>query len=223
MDSVSLKGRKNGYEIFLDANAKFEDNIVDLLNLLQRLSQSEQEDHGDLAFFLNTGRRLLDAAQTQRVEDLFAKFEHFSLERLVADVMDIAEVQQKARKTGIHIEMSVIRSGQEAAYESDVLFLGNLHAGGVLKSSGNIFVLGQCSGILYAGYPDNNDAVIVGDISNATQVRISDTIEIVDKKRRHFSTETVALINDLHVLDFDTSDHLSALRPKLYRKMEDNL
>lgn len=223
MDSVSLKGRKNGYEIFFDANAKFDDNIIDLLNLLQRLSQSEQEDHGDLAFFLNTGRRLLDEEQTQRVYETFHKFEHFNLERLSADVIDPADIEVTVPKKDMQIEMAVIRSGQEVAYETDVLFLGDLHAGGVLKSSGNIFVLGQCSGILYAGYPDNNDAVIVGDISSATQVRISDTIEIIDNKRNQYAQNTVTLVNDLHVLDFDTLDHLSALRPKLYRKMEDNL
>ncbi|MFD1671123.1 septum site-determining protein MinC [Agrilactobacillus yilanensis] len=223
MDSVSLKGRKNGYEINLNANANFDDNITDLLNLLQRLSQSEQEDHGDLDFFLNTGRRLLDEPQIQRIQALFDKFQHFKLAHLAADVLDKSQAQTQVRKQGIHAEMSVIRSGQEVVYESDVLFLGNLHAGGVLKSTGSIFVLGQCEGILYAGYPDNDMAVIVGDISQATQVRISDTIEIIDPKRQHFSKDTIALINDLHVLDFDTSDHLLALRPKLYRKMEDNL
>ncbi|MCH4171006.1 MAG: septation inhibitor protein [Lactobacillus sp.] len=223
MDSVILKGRKNGYEITLNASANFDDNMVDLNRLLEKLSEAEQESDSDLGFYLKTGSRLLNDAQTQRIYDLFDKYKGFSITDLQADVADLAAIAAAEKVNHIHVEMATIRSGQEVSYESDVLFLGNLHPNGVLKSRGNIFVMGDCSGILCAGFPDNEDAVIVGDISDVPQIRISDTVEIINKKNQQFSKSTVALINDLHVLDFDTLDNLSSLRPKLYRKMEDNL
>lgn len=226
MDSVILKGRKNGYEIFLDANAKFEDNLTDLAALLQRLYQSEQDQKGALSFYLSTGRRLLDEQQRQQIGALFQRYENFQIDSLASDVILATAVQEattKVRQENIQVDLSVIRSGQEVSYESDVLFLGDLHDGGVLKSTGSIFILGHCAGILHAGFPDRNDAVIIGDLTEATQVRISDTIEIINNNNHDFAKDGLAYINDLHVLDFDKISHLSTLRPKLYRKMEDKL
>ncbi|MCD2256485.1 septum site-determining protein MinC [Agrilactobacillus fermenti] len=222
MDSVVLKGRKTGYEIYLNDAANFDEIMRELNVLLQKLQTSEAKSDNQLAFALETGNRLLTKAQVKRVRELFERFTNFKIEHIQAKVIDIATAKEAERKNNIHVEMAVIRSGQELAFDSDVLFLGNLHQGGVLRSHGSIFMLGQSSGIIEAGYPDNDEAVVVGDLSSTTQVRISDTVEIINPKNHSFDNSTVALINDLHVLDFDEVSNLATLRPKLFRKMEEN-
>lgn len=217
MDAVILKGRKDGFELQLADVADFDAILAGLEQLLQKLAQ-DTPDSG-VQFSITTGNRLLTSDQQTQVRRIFDRFPRFEIKALAANVADVAAVKAQCLARATHIVGGIVRSGQLLDYTGDVLFVGVLHASGTLRATGSIFVLGQVEGLLIAGASGDTSAVIAGDISHAGQVRIADTVEIIEDNT--YSAQTLTYINDLHILEHGQISSLSAMRPKLFRKLED--
>ena len=70
-------------------------------------------------------------------------------------------------------------------------------------------------GIVHAGYPNNNQAIIIGDLSHASQLRISDLIAIVaDLEVDKLTEQTLFYVNDLHNLAQDQVQNLNDIKPQ---------
>ncbi|WP_461213491.1 septum site-determining protein MinC [Lacticaseibacillus sp. GG6-2] len=217
MDAVILKGRKDGFELQLADTASWVDILGGLEELLQKLAQDTPE--GQVDFLLTTGNRLLSADQRTEIQRVFDRFSRFEIKAIQATVEDGATLRARLRARSIHLVGGIIRSGQLLEYTGDVLFAGVLHRSGTLKATGSIFVMGSVEGLLIAGANGDTGAVIAGDISHAGQIRIADTLEIIDAN--DYNAQTLSYINDLHILEHGSIDALAKMRPKLFRKLED--
>ncbi|KRK73227.1 septum site-determining protein MinC [Lacticaseibacillus nasuensis] len=220
MDAVTLKGRKAGFEIQLADAASLAEIQTQLQELLTKLAQ-DTPDEGNVEFVLETGQRLLTAEQAESVKAVFADFDRFTVSAVHAAVDTPAAMREAFLSRLVHLNGDIIRSGQTVTVDGDVLFTGNLHQGGTLAASGSVFMLGQAQGgLIIAGSHGDQAAIIAGDIHHAGQIRIADTIEIIEKKNQ-YSADTLSLINDLHILDHGSVTQLAKLRPRLFRKLED--
>jgi len=122
-------------------------------------------------------------------------------------------------RENVHLLSKVIRNGQEVAMQGDVLFLGTIHEGGKLRTTGNIFSMGDVAGILQAGYPDDESKLIMGNLQTAQQVRIAEQFDIVESDELTDSRQTIAYVNDLHVLSYGKLGQLKKINPKLYNQI----
>ncbi|MCI1985989.1 MAG: septum site-determining protein MinC [Lactobacillus sp.] len=217
MDAVILKGRKDGFELQLADEADWTAILSGLEALLQKLAQDTPE--GDVEFLLTTGNRLLSADQQTQVRRVFDRFPRFEVKTIQAAVADSATLKAQCLARSVHLVGGIIRSGQVVSYTGDVLFMGTLHRSGTLQATGSIFVMGGVEGLLIAGASGDQQAVIVGDIGHAGQIRIADTVEIIEDNA--YSAQTLSYINDLHILEHGQVAALAQLRPKLFRKLED--
>lgn len=69
-----------------------------------------------------------------------------------------------------------MRSGQTVTYDGHVTVLGNIHPGAQVTATGNIVILGTCSGSVHAGQSGNQKAYIIAlNIKNG-HLRIADHI-----------------------------------------------
>ena len=207
MQAVTLKGHKEGYEIILNSSASMDEIIQGLQELLTGLQASADSDGDATVFDCNTGSRLLDAEDKKKIEAIVAKFPNFSIHRIKSDVIMNSRSTHKVGK--------VIRNGQVEKIKGDVLFFGNVHQGGKLCASGNIYVMGEVHGIVHAGYEDDTRAVIVGNLNDAQQVRIGDVVDIVADNGDN-PLDNVIYVSDLHNLESTTVSKLAALRPKIF-------
>lgn len=222
MASATLKGRKDGYEVQLDDAASFAENLTDLGGLLRQVHEAQAALHEDQAnFVIGTGRRLLTPDQEIAVRALLDPYPHFQITAFKATVIDAHDLSPLIRQTHVPVAIGVIRSGQERQFDGDVLFVGALHHGGVLKARGSVFFLGEAAGVIHAGYPDDAEAVVVGDLTGATQVRIADMVDIVDQANSHLTSTSFAYVNDLHTIDYSECINLRQTRPRLYAQMEE--
>lgn len=217
MDAVTLKGRKEGYELQLADGASMAELTAGLGSLLTKLATDTPE--GDVEFLLTTGNRLLTQSQRDTVEAAFKPFTRFHIKSIQAAVADPTPLRAEFMQHSLHLVGGTIRSGQLVEHAGDVLFVGTLHPSGTLRATGSIFVLGTVEGLLIAGANGDDSAVIVGDVSHAAQLRIADTVEIVADEAH--ADKRVCFINDLHILDHGDTRDLQQLRPKLFRKLED--
>ncbi len=217
MDAVILKGRKDGFELQLADTESWSDILGSLEELLQKLAQDTPE--GQVDFLLSTGNRLLTSDQQTEIHRVFDRFSRFEIKAVQAAVEDAATLRARLQARTIHLVGGIIRSGQLLEYNGDVLFAGVLHRSGTLKATGSIFVMGAAEGLLIAGASGDTGAVIAGDISQAAQIRIADTVEIIDAN--DYNAKTLSYISDLHILEHGSIDALAKMRPKLFRKLED--
>lgn len=218
-EAISLKGHKDGYEIVLRSEAKFSDIENELKDLLKRLYKDNSKfDAEKIDFKIQTENRLLTAEEKKKIEDIFADYPLFSIHRIKSDVILKDDAISIIEKNTIHANADIIRNGQVKTVKGDVLFMGTIHEGGILQATGNVYLLGKVEGIISAGYPDNNSAVVVGDLSQAQQVRIADLVTIFDDDVQPDASKPVVFVNDLHKLAYLKMDELKKLRPKIYAK-----
>lgn len=219
-EAISLKGHKDGYELVLHSEAAFSQIINDLKELLSKLyADNSKFDAEKVEFDIKTTTRLLSAEQKKKIEEIFVDYPLFNIHRIKSDVILKDEAVELIEKNTIHPNADIIRNGQVKTIEGDVLFMGTIHEGGILQATGNVYLFGNVEGIISAGYPDNDSAVIVGNLSAAQQVRIADLVTIFEDDNRSDSFKPVVYVNDLHELAYLQLEELKKLRPKIYTKI----
>ncbi|KRL84161.1 septum site-determining protein MinC [Ligilactobacillus apodemi] len=217
MQAAVLKGYKDGYELILRDNADFDKILVELKDLFRKLQLDTIEEEKQVSFTVNSGNRLLDAKQKQKIEKLVGNYQRFSIHKFVSDVIRTEDALEFMEEHTVHLNTDTIRNGQVKTITGDVLFLGNVHKGGILQATGSIFVLGSVEGVLHAGYRDNVIAVIAGNFKEAQQIRISDLVDIIETDKQE--KNVVAYVNDLHAVSYTTLSELKTLRPKIFTQV----
>ncbi|MFC6171775.1 septum site-determining protein MinC [Loigolactobacillus jiayinensis] len=221
MHYVVLKGHRGGYQLTLKQSGAFTAIIAELSELFVKLSreQAGQDEEQIVGFKIDTENRLFTEREKRQIQELIEQYPQFRVEQIESGVMTKTAARAWKEQDSIHLSRLVIRSGQEVQIDGDVLFIGAVHRGGILRATGSIFVVGKIEGVVHAGFPDQEEAIVVGDLSQAIQVRIADNVDILADSDQAFTPRSVTYINDLHLLDYGNLDELKVIRPKLYNKI----
>ncbi|MDT6980976.1 septum site-determining protein MinC [Levilactobacillus zymae] len=219
MQAAVLRGTQDGYDLVIKQSASLDQVMINLKTLLENLKADSQTEGGQVSLDVLTEDRILTAAEKQRIEQLVGQYPRFEIHKITANVMTIADAQQLKERENVHLLSKVIRNGQDVQMQGDVLFLGTIHEGGKLCTTGNIFSMGSVAGILQAGYPDDESKLVMGNLQTAQQVRIAEQFDIVENGELSASQQTIAYVNDLHVLSYGDLTQLKKINPKLYNRI----
>jgi len=205
MSDIILKGDKNGFSVIIDANANYVDAFKDMKEMImQQNVKSAGKNDEVINFTVKTGNRLLSEQQKDDIREFFEKFPQLELMDIESDVEDKTEVDAFFNKHKTTVESGIVRSGQKLDYEGDLIFLGTLHRDAQICTTGSIYILGEVNGIVQAGYPDNTNAAIFGNLKNVDQLRIADVIEIVtDDNKADFENGKFAFLDEMHAINVD--------------------
>ncbi|MTV83002.1 septum site-determining protein MinC [Secundilactobacillus folii] len=218
MQAVVLRGNQDGYQIVLDQAAGFEEIKEKLRELLDNLA-TDSPVTDKISFDVLSPKRLLTADQHQQLEAIFGTYDHFQIHKVIPDVMTIEDATRLKEQENVHLATQTIRNGQTLEMKGDVLYFGVINEGGRLLTTGNIYVMGRVLGILQAGYPSSEDKIVIGDFHRAQQIRIGEQINIVEPDEVPDDAQTVAYVNDLHVLEYGQLSELKTINPKMYHQM----
>lgn len=203
MSDVTLKGGKDGFIVVIDDSCDFEDAMSKLKNLIVEQTIGTDEDDV-IQFTVKTGNRLFDEDQNKRVKEIFGKYPQIELLKIESNVVLKEDAEKEIEDNKINIETGIVRSGQKREYSGDLIFLGTLHDGAQISTDGSIYVIGEVHGIVQAGYPDNTNAAIIGNLNGAAQYRIADVVEIVTEDNQDkFKNFKFAHIDDLHTISVE--------------------
>lgn len=219
MQSVVLRGNQDGYQLVLSQAASFEAIKLELRGLLDNLAADSQIKDKTISFDVLSPQRLLTAEQHQKLTSIINEYDHFEIHKVITDVMTIEDAEAIKERENVHLVTQTIRNGQTLEMTGDVLFLGIINEGGRLLTTGNLFTMGTALGILQAGYPSAEDKVVVGDLHQAQQVRVGEQISIVEVDQPEADAQTIAYVNDLHVLEYGQLADLKTINPKMYHQM----
>ncbi len=218
MQSVVLRGNQDGYQLVLDQSAGFEDIKLELRTLLDKLA-ADATTTSTISFDVLTANRLMTQDENQALSKIISSYEHFTIHKIIADVITIADATRLKEQDNVHLVTQTIRNGQTLTMKGDVLFLGIINEGGRLLTSGNLFIMGTVLGIAQAGFPSNEEKMVMGNLAKAQQVRIGEQISIVEADQPEPDFQTVAYVNDLHVLEYGKLSDLKTINPKLYHQI----
>lgn len=163
---IVFKGTKDGIDIWLDAEAGFED-------ILSELGQKLGEAKG---FF--TGAKTLVRFKGRRV----LKEEEASLRALLIGALGegavrFGNIKRPAPKTVYH--HGIVRSGQSISSKADLIVFGDANPGSELLAAGSIIVMGALRGLAHAGLYGDESAVVSAISLRPIQLRIADIYAIL--------------------------------------------
>ena len=195
--NIAIKGTRNGLLLTLEPETPFSE----LLNALShRLSEAPGFFRG-ASLALDTRRRDLRISERTQLEALLANYQMSvtSLEEtlrvkqlepvvIAPDVVsessitaEILNEQSEAPASRLDPRDSddtlflrrTIRSGQEIHHVSNVVILGDVNPGAEIVASGDIIVWGVLRGMVHAGYPNNENAIVCSLLLAPVQLRIA--------------------------------------------------
>ncbi|UQS82694.1 hypothetical protein MOO45_03360 [Bombilactobacillus folatiphilus] len=214
MKSAVLKGKGQSYYLEIIDESEFSEALRQVENLLTEI-QNQVKNDSVLSLTVDTQKRLLTDRQKNELRDTIAQFSVFHLQQITSQVVSKDRLQQILSKKQLEFEPHLIRSGQIREFSGNVLLLGDLHAGAQLRAGGSVFIMGKAEGIIHAGYPDDDKAVVVGNLANVSQVRISDLIQIIsDLPKKSLEADSFFSVNDLHALVIDSIENLLEVKPQ---------
>src|SRR2546428_2546510 len=189
---VAIKGTRNGLLLTLEPETPFSE----LLNALSdRLAEAPGFFRG-ASLALDTSRRMLRMSERTQLEDLLAHYQMSvtSLEQVTpahkyaeagsassndtasntVTMSEILETQRDPRETDDTLFLRrTIRSGQAVHHTSNIVVMGDINPGAEIVAGGDIIVWGVLRGMVHAGYPDNENAVVCSLSLAPVQLRIA--------------------------------------------------
>lgn len=192
--SIAIKGTRSGLLLTLEAGTPFSELLQELAH---RLEESPTFFRG-ASLTVDTTQRALRVNERLQLEKLLAQYQMSiaggspEKERKAAKTITlppetppIARVTQKAtqdltseqRDPRDHDDIlylrRTVRSGQAIHHHSSIVILGDVNPGAEIVSGGDIIVWGVLRGMVHAGYPDNEQALVCSLQLSPVQLRIA--------------------------------------------------
>lgn len=180
---IAIKGTRNGLLLTLEPETPFSDLLT---ALSERLAEAPGFFRG-ASLALDTTRRSLERGERTQLEALLSYY-HMSVATQEARVLaepapapDAQASDQQARnEQPAPREMDdtlflrrTVRSGQAIHHDSNVVVLGDVNPGAEIVAGGDIVVWGVLRGMVHAGYPDNEQALVCSLLLAPVQLRIA--------------------------------------------------
>ncbi|GAB2487139.1 septum site-determining protein MinC [Alkalibacterium psychrotolerans] len=215
--AVTLKGRKEGFQLIIDAQAAMETVFEEIEELKRQLKNDTKADHV-LKFFILTGNRVLTEDEQHKTKAILED-EFFKVVSFEADVITLSEARRRHEQSRPRMEVRTVRSGQIIEAEGDLLLIGEVHPGGMVRATGSIFIIGELKGIAHAGFSGKESAVVVANFRYNSQVRVGGNVHVVDEKEEsqfnQSDTIEFVYVNDLHIIEVSPLHDLKRIRPEI--------
>jgi len=173
MESVQIKGVKNGIKAVLAASIEFDALQAAVKQKLEKSKElfSSREDLC-VSFECNSMLTHVQKCQLQKVV-----FKVFGDNVLVSFESPVDEVVSRLDMTERCIfYRGTLRSGTNMHSEGHLFVYGDVNPGAEVSASGNVIVLGILKGIVHAGIGGDRDAFVMALGLAPTQIRIADII-----------------------------------------------
>lgn len=213
---VTIKGTKNGLTLHLDDTCSFEEllyGLQDMLSLEHYMDGKGQK----ISVLVKLGHRYVTEEQEQILTDVITEKQNLYIHSIESEVMTKDEANRLKAESEIISVAKIVRSGQVLETEGDLLLIGDVNPGGMVKAGGNIFILGSLRGIAHAGFNGNKRAVIAASDMRPTQLRINHVLNRSPDHIQEGNDMECAYLDENENMVIDRLQQLAHLRPSLTR------
>jgi len=215
--TISLKGTQEGYQLIIPSSASLSD-VYEELEALTLQMKKDSHTGREISFHVKTGHRELTDTEKEAIAEIIED-DYFKITSFESDVLTMEKCIQWQKETSPSLEVRTVRSGQIVEAEGDMLLIGVVHPGGMVRATGSIYIIGELKGIAHAGIKGKENAVVVANFRYNAQVRIGDNVHVIEKKdqteeENSDATEFV-YVNDLHIIEVSSLENLKTIRPEI--------
>lgn len=192
---IAIKGTRNGLLLTLEPGTPFSDLLT---ALSERLAEAPSFFRG-ASLSLDTTRRSLEVGERTQLEALLAYYQMSvaapetaatistsQIEDEAPDSQEAPQDEEAAATAGMQgvapdpressdtlFLRRTLRSGQAIKHPSNVVVLGDVNNGAEIVAGGDIIVWGVLRGMVHAGFPDNEQALVCSLALAPVQLRIA--------------------------------------------------
>jgi len=189
-NAVVIKGSKNGITVFLDKDMPFDELLKNVSDKFKNASKFFNNANMAIAF---NGRTLLPDEE-KKILDVISDVSELNIVCVLDENGDMDRICEEAVKKALDsVEKPIekeeikpqpqcmfykgtLRSGQVFEADGSVVILGDVNPGGKVIAKGNVIVLGNLKGNIFAGVDGNENAFVVALEMNPMQIKIGDII-----------------------------------------------
>lgn len=211
---VTIKGIKQGLVFIIDDACDFSKVIEDLQFKLEKTHQ-QLLSGPDVKVYIKLGHRELSESERAQLIDVLKVKNNLHIQSITTDVAYVPEFIPQVQQH-FQIISGIIRCGQIVELDGDVLLLGDVNPGGVIRSTGHIFIMGALRGIAHAGITGREDAIIAASVLRPIQLRIANTVSRPpEDQNQKMSSMEFAYIDD-GLMQVDRGVHISKLLNEIH-------
>lgn len=170
---ITIKGVKDGLVFILDDRCEFSALLDELHYKLEKTHQ--QLLTGPLMHVnVKLGSRETTDEEKEQIKSVLRQQGNLLVQTIQSD----AELQSQTEgdQQELKVMSGIIRSGQVVTHDGSLLLLGDLHPGGSIICTGDIYVMGTLAGMAHAGSEGRMDVIIAASLLKPTQLRIAEVI-----------------------------------------------
>ncbi|SOC02541.1 septum site-determining protein MinC [Ureibacillus xyleni] len=210
---VHIKGTKEGLVLRLDDQCAYAELVEELSRKV-----SEGSIDGIVDVQLHLGNRYLSNEQQDELVNIVQKSGNMHVAKMQSDVIPIRESNEKLITEQYETYVGIVRSGQVLKSTGDIIVIGDVNPNGQVEAVGNIYVLGNLRGIVHAGIEGNRDAIVAASHFKPTHVLIADSIEIMSNESpavQNSSEQLFAYLNRDGIISYERLQEVRKIRPFL--------
>lgn len=193
--NIAIKGTRSGLLLTLEPGTPFSELLHALAD---RLAEAPSFFRG-ASLTVDTSRRSLHISERRQLEDLLTHYQVSivplegshrggdkrtvtlplesemgqNMTNRASEPQEMDSLQRDPRSSEDTLFLRrTIRSGQAIHHPSNVVVLGDVNPGAEIIAGGDIIVWGVLRGMVHAGYPDNEQAVVCSLQLSPVQLRI---------------------------------------------------
>ena len=194
---INISMKKNQVIIKIDENAEQRDIISELKRKMLELKNLYKDDKTPI---LVTGK-VLKNREMEEIQSLIKRFLDVQIEFDSPKVLGLHGIKKSFYKeiatSETKFHKGSLRSGQRIEFEGSLVVIGDVNPGAEVIAGENIIILGDLRGLAHAGAKGNRDAIIEAVSIYATQIRIADIVNEIEKQDGEImEIKTSAYIND---------------------------
>ena len=173
---VIIKGTKEGLTLNLDDQCPFEALLEELEEKLAADVPDENNQGSLVSVNIHVGNRYLSAKEQEKLKMMIRKKNKLVVQEIFSNVISKQEAEEKLKENQVVRMVKMVRSGQVVETDGDLLLIGDVNPGGMVKATGNIYIMGALRGVAHAGVTGNRKKIVVAGQMRPSQLRIADLI-----------------------------------------------
>lgn len=170
---ITIKGTRDGLTMMVDDSCSFSEVLEELR---EKIELNPQDESPVVPVRIELGNRYLIDDQRDQLKEIIERGNQFSVQTFHSNVVHRDEAQSWLEESEMKVFTRMVRSGQVLEATGDILLIGDVNPGGMIMTTGNIYIMGGLYGIAHAGVDGNHDAVIAASYMKPTQLRIANYI-----------------------------------------------
>lgn len=195
-DLVVFKGSSNGINLEISGD--------DFNHIVKEIHKKVQASSQFFAGAKLNGIISQDLSKDEILElKLILKYKYdFDVDiELVSTSQDTTFISEEYRFEDLNEGMTkfvhgTLRSGQVVDFYGNIVVIGDVNPGALLKAGGNIVVLGSLKGVAHAGIENNQDAIVAAYSLLPTQLRIGTKIARPPKDDIQYKLPEIARVEN---------------------------